>query len=205
MSRTLSLVLVGAALAPLAAQPLPPVTPPWFTIPGSQANQIGAALVIQGNLIINGAPASPFSTVLDVRQESVTAPWSLQSLPGAVVEMNLQGRVETGGFQPFTLAVSITPGVFPGSNFLPWMPSSVNVPGLGIYHLGAMPLPLLDGIGVLGPAHPLAVTDGTGMFPLNGLVNLNQPDHIAIQGLLLDPSAMSGLRFTAALSIPKHQ
>ncbi len=173
--------------------------------PGSQVNTIQAGLELTAFWQIAGVPQGPPVLVTPTWFPGVTAIWQIGQLPSVNVELVVTGNVRGTVSLPFTLAAAVVPGTFPCCTLQGWLPSSIQAQGIGLYHLGAAPLSVLDGLGLFGAPSGLAVTNPNGLFPVNANVPINSPDHVAVQAIVTDVTSPTGLTLTAAISVAKYQ
>ena len=189
----------------------------WSSIilaPGTQTNSPNATLQLSGFMTENGTP-TPNAVILGPAAVSTSYCWvSAPNFPPSAHSFSMNLSVDGLPGQPLILAATITPGQFICGGFAgapcatgPFFPNAIPT-GSGQYHLDAQPIGIIDSIGSLGGLN--VQLDGTGTlglglsFPFSSSAPWGT-GHVALQALVLDPSAAAGYTFSAAFSLVDWQ
>jgi hypothetical protein len=180
---------------------------------GSQANSLRACLIVSAaNLQAPGYAPVPFIFVMSFLSGSRTLAYTcpagatVPSAGSATINVTLEGTANA----PFILAVSVVPGSRPcgGPQFVPCMATptlfSSTASPFGIYHLGASPILVLDGVSP-GP-NPGSISP-QGSYPLNATVPIGTAanggieQRFGVQALVADPTAPAGFTLSACFNL----
>ena len=170
----------------------------------SQFNTPGASLHLNGWVTRQGVLVNMPGPLIAEGEHSVTVVWTIPDPAGPANILEFSGGIEAFPESPVLLLMSSTPGTFDPGAWGPWLPGSLDVPQVGMYHLGPHPIAVIDGFGTFRPFEPQSITDASGSMPLTGGVNLDIPRHLTVQAVVVDPTTLLGLRLTGALAITKH-
>lgn len=211
MRRSLCLLTIVTLPAGLPAQAPTPTA--VLTSPGSQANTAPACLVMSGSAMAPGGLAQGFPGSIGLWDPSTTFAFQCDGsqtgvAPGGVGYI---GYVGGGNNQPFALGVAQIPSAFTcgGPAGTPCMTqaslfSSIPTP-YGLFHLGLNFSIVMDGTNASHPVqsslNPIGRYTLVGSFPVNTVANGGTEGRLAVQALVADPAAATGLTLSACLNV----
>jgi len=190
----------------------PPTPTAVFDASSSQSNTTPSCLVMQATVQAPGMATSPFPGAIGIFSPSRTFAFTCDGTLSGVAPgvLTYVGQIEGGGQMPFLLAVDlVTPGIpcggSSGSSCLTGGSLFGTTPTpFGLYHRGATPLILLDGIAGLAPPASLNFFGRfllAGSFAVDTVANGGGEVRLGLQALVADPGSMSGFTLTACLNV----